>query len=425
MAAALALPAGASSVKAAPATACTAVYLANPETNTVVYQKNAEKRMYPASLTKLMTAILVMEKYGNNLQQSVTVTAADIEAVGDEHKVLKQGETLTVGQLLDCMLIISANESAETLARVTGGTVDRFIQMMNEKAKALGATGTHYVNPHGLHDPNHYTTARDVYIIAKYAMQFKQIRAIVSTRTLDISTNKHTKLKLTNTNSLLNPGSGYYYSYCQGIKTGTTSEAGACLVSLSANSSDSLYCVAMGGPQHTTAVNSAFADTKKLYQWAFSNYTKMALLDTKVMLAQVPLELAWGKDSLLLYPDSTCYVMVPKNTDTSKVKVVPHLYAPTAYAPIRQGERFGTADVYLGSQKMGTVRLVSQDVVARSAPLYFVYFVGRFFTSVWFIVISAALIAGFLAFLALSSFIRRRKRRERRMEVEKKYRIRK
>jgi D-alanyl-D-alanine carboxypeptidase (penicillin-binding protein 5/6) len=143
---------------------CNAVYLVNADTGTVMYQKNQDEKIYPASTTKMMTAILVYEKFKNNLNTKVTVERNDITPLEGKFGSLVPlvpGEQLTVEQLLYCMLIKSGDDSADTLARVTAGSIDSFADMMNAKAKEIGAVNTHYVNPHGLQDPEQYTTAYD------------------------------------------------------------------------------------------------------------------------------------------------------------------------------------------------------------------------------------------------------------------------
>lgn len=391
-----------------------AVYMVNADTGTVVYEKNANERVYPASITKLMTAILVME-HTKNLDETVTFEKQDTDPIlgtGGSVGGFVPGEQITVRQLLFCLLMESANEGANLLARVTGGSVDHFVQMMNAKAKQLGCKDTHFVNPHGLHDPDHYSTAYDCYLIGRYAMSFSVLKEIVATPTYQVpQTNKHPTHTIHNTNLLLNDTTNYYYKYCQGIKTGTTTPAGTCLVSYAVRSNgDTYYCVVMGGPKQPDGSNMAFKETKLLYQWAYSTFNITPLLQKQEMQAEVHLALAWNRNRLLLYPEKQFDALVPKNADLKTVKVVPHLQATTAYAPVRSGQKFGTADVYLDGKKMGTVNLVSHENIARSAPLYFVFLVGSFFRSIWFVIIVALLLLGFVAYLLTSGRLRRKKK---------------
>lgn len=407
---------------------CKAVLVVNADTGTVVYAKNAQTKVYPASLTKMMTAVLAVEKYGKSLNTPVTITKDDLDPLKNTGSItlaMKAGETFTVGQLLYCLLLPSANSAAMALARATGGSVDKFVQMMNAKAKALGMDHTHYANPHGLQDPDHYTTAQDTYTLAKYAMTVPLIRQIVDTKSYSIpATNLHAARPLVNTNSLLNQYSGYYYKYCKGIKTGTTSEAGFCLVSCATKDSYTYYCVAMGGPKKTDAdPNRAFIDTKNLYVWAFSHFSLTTLLDKAEPLSlSVPVNYAWNQNQVVLYPGQSFTALMPINADLKQVKLVPHLPA-SVNAPVKIGQKIGTAEVYYQGKHMGSIALISNQSVARSNSLFALYLITKFFNSVWFKVVVVALIALFIAYLVITVRINRRRKMLNKRGV-KKYKIR-
>ena len=153
--------------------------LADPETGQVFYERNADERAFPASTTKIMTALLVL-KYCE-LDETETCLEEDKSTLepGSTLAGIKTDETMTIHDLLYCLLLPSGNEAANMLARHVGGTVENFVWMMNEQAAILGCTGTHFANPHGLHDDNHYTTARDLYLIAAEAMQNETFAEIV------------------------------------------------------------------------------------------------------------------------------------------------------------------------------------------------------------------------------------------------------
>jgi D-alanyl-D-alanine carboxypeptidase (penicillin-binding protein 5/6) len=398
---------------------CNAIYIVNTDTNTVIYQKNANLKVYPASLTKLMTAILTIEKFKDKLDTVVTISREDtdpLRGTSSSSANLMPGEQLTVNQLLYCLLMESANETANALARVVAGNVDDFVVMMNKKAKDIGAKDTNYVNTHGLQDPNHYTTAYDTYLIAKYAMQYDVLKTIVSTNKYDFpQTNKHPAHPISNTNSLLNVNSKYYLKYVQGIKTGTTTEAGTCLASYAIKSGYTYYCVAMGGPKQldsTTNVanNLAFSDTKNLYQWVFNTFVFTPLVQKQDPQAQVKVSLAWQKDHILLYPEKEFEALIPKNSDLSKVRIVPHVPV-SIQAPVKVGTIIGNADVYFNDQLMGNVKLVynEKDDVALSQPLYFLFITGEFFNSIWFKLLCILLVFSFSMYIIITFFMKRKK----------------
>ena len=392
-----------------------AVYLVNDDTGTVIYAKNEHKKVFPASITKLMTAILVAEKYENSLNTQVTILHEDIDPLygtDSSSAGLVAGETLTVEQLLYCLLLPSSNETANALARVTAGSTDEFVNQMNAKAQKIGAKDTHYVNPHGLHDPNHYTTAYDTYLISRYAMQIPILKKIVSTYSYSLpQTNKHPARNILNTNDLIRPSSVYYYKYCGGIKTGTTSQAGTCLSAVAVKNTFTYYCITMGGPiQKDETTKIALSETKQLFQWALSSFQNTTLISKKEFRGDVKVDLAWNKDSIHLYPDQDFTALIPSDTDLKTLKVRPNVPA-SVMAPVKAGQKIGTADVMLGNQKIGTINLISKESVARSGPLYFLYLASKFFASVWFKVTCVLLMAAFLLYLILIFLISRRKRK--------------
>ncbi|HEX3027381.1 MAG TPA: D-alanyl-D-alanine carboxypeptidase family protein [Clostridia bacterium] len=403
---------------------CNAVYLVNSDTGTVVYEKNAHEKIYPASITKIMTALVTVKQLKDNLSKTVTVEQEDIDALSGTSSStsgLSVGENLTVEQLLYCMMLPSGNDAAVVLARVVGGSEGSFVRMMNDEAKSIGATNTHYVNPHGLHDPSQYTTAYDTYLISREAMKDDKLAKIVDTTTYNMpKTNKNDARILTNRNGLINPVSSYYYKYVRGIKTGTTSQAGACLASYAEKDGYTYYCIAMGGTENNGA-NSAFSTSKALYKWVFGNFQVSALLSQNDPQAEVKVELAWNIDSVLLVPDSQLNALVPDTFSQKDVTVKPVNKPASVKAPLKKGQKVCRADVFLSGKKMGTVNLVSSKDIALSRPLYFVYIVGVFFKSIWFKVISVLLILLFIGYLALSFSYNRRKKTLNR--VKKKYKL--
>jgi D-alanyl-D-alanine carboxypeptidase (penicillin-binding protein 5/6) len=413
---------------------CNAVYFVNEETGKVLYEKNQDEKIYPASITKLMTAIVVYEKYKDKLNTKVTVEYNDIRPLSGTYGSLvplKVGETLTIEQLLNCLLIRSGDDSANVLAHATAGSIDSFVDMMNEKAEEIGLKNTHYVNPHGLHDDDHYTTAYDCYILAKYAMSIDELAKIVSTSSYTLeATNKSERRKFTNTNSVINDASKYYYKYAKGIKTGTTTPAGACLVSYASRDGVTYYCVCMGGKKTSTS-NTAFSDTIALYKWAYGNFEITPVVKTTDTAAQVKLELTSGKDKLLLVPEKQVNALVPKTFKASDLKVKLHV-PESVSAPINKGDKLGTEDLYILNkdtgkyESLGTVNLVAGESATLSKPLYVLALVKKFFNSIWFKVVAAFLIILMILYITLSVYYNRRKKmlnRRRRKKVKyKRYR---
>ncbi|MCH5351213.1 MAG: D-alanyl-D-alanine carboxypeptidase [Clostridiales bacterium] len=216
-----------------------AMALVDGDTGEVVYQKNGDKRMYPASTTKICTAITVLEHW-TNLDLPVAIPD---EAVGVEGSsiYLQRGEMLSVRDLLYGLMLQSGNDCATALAIIVGDSVEGFVKLMNETAERAGATGTHFANPHGLHNPDHYTTAKDLCAISYYAMQNRVFRDIVSTKRHRTPYHNHEyDRNFPNKNKIL-----FNYEGGNGIKTGFTKAAGRCLVSSATRDGKSYICTVL------------------------------------------------------------------------------------------------------------------------------------------------------------------------------------
>ena len=247
-----------------------AAILIDSNTGKVLFEKNMDQKMYPASTTKIMTAILAIENC--ELDDKVTVNYNAISSIPSGYSTaeLITDEELTVKQLLEVLLVHSANDAANVLGMHVGGSIDSFVTMMNSKAQELECTNTNFTNTYGLHDENHYTTARDLAIIAKYCMQNSTFRHFVSQSSCQIApTNKHAARNFTNTNNLINPSSQYYYKYAIGIKTGYTKEAGNCLISASTKDNFETICVIL----NTGTIHGARCeDSISLFNYAYNTF---------------------------------------------------------------------------------------------------------------------------------------------------------
>lgn len=204
----LLVPAGALSVDEMEVAAVSAI-LVEGETGEVLFEQNSTARRAPASLTKVMTAMLVIEKIDRGelgAEQTITVSPTALEGLAADGSTqnIKAGEEMSLKDLLYCTLVASANEACNILAETVSGSVDSFVALMNQRAAELGMEGTHYANPHGLHDPDHYTTAYDLWLLAREAMTHPLFRQIVSTVDYYVPpTNLSEQRHFYNTNALL------------------------------------------------------------------------------------------------------------------------------------------------------------------------------------------------------------------------------
>nr|WP_319487439.1 D-alanyl-D-alanine carboxypeptidase family protein [uncultured Caproiciproducens sp.] len=410
-----------------------AVELVNLDTDTVVYQKNADVRREPASTTKIMTFIIASEQIKDLDGTKITITKDLMDTLlgtGSSMSNIKIGDQLTALQLMNCMLVPSGNDAALFLADYVGkGSVDSFVDMMNAKAKELGCTGTHFTNPHGLHDENHYTTAHDLYLMTKYAMSLPHFTEITSQARATYKpaggpdAGKERLLITTNLLIDKNTGSQYYYQYARGIKTGHTDESGYCLVSSATAEGYSYLCVALGAPSidangNQIKTRGEMVDTKKLYQWAFKNLQLKSILNSNESIGEVKLKDAWNKDKLLLVAEKNYSAMLPMNVSASSVIITKNI-PDVVTAPVKKGQVIGTATLSYANQKLTTVNIVAAVSVERSELLHSANTVKAIFTSVWFIVIVSIIVLLVIIYIILALIYNRKKKNLRRV---KKYR---
>ena len=398
------------------------VYLESLDQGTVIFDKNANLRTAEASLTKITTAIVVLDNC-KDLDAVVTTSSKVMDTlVGTNSSAagITVGEKLTVRQLLSLMLIKSANEAASILADYVGGDIDTFVGMMNDFAKARGCKNTHYTNPHGLDDPNHYTTAADLAKIIKYALKNKTFCEIVASPSYTLpKTNKRESVKYSNTNLLLMPRSSYYYEPCKGIKTGTTENAGKCLASYAVKNGYTYLCIVMQAPHKDSngdgmKDNYALIDTVKAYEWAFNNIKLKVVADPSTIGPIVDVKLAKKVDHVRLVPKEEVSALIPSNVDVSAIYIEPikNSIDPNLKAPIKAGEVLGKANVKYAGDTLCKIDLVAGEDVKMSVPLYIGYLLKKLFTSTAMKIILAILGVLLLIYIVVNVIYSNKKKKK-------------
>lgn len=254
---------------------CEAAILIEEKTGRIVFEKNSKEKLYPASTTKILTAILVLENC--NLSDTVTVNKSALTQIPDGYVVgnLRAGEEFTVENLLYALMLKSANDVAVVFAEHVSGSVEEFSNLMNQKAIEIGCTNTHFVNPNGIHSSEHYSTAYDLALIAKYCMKNETFKQIVSTQEYTLpKTNLYAyeDRKFENTNNLIHSNSPYYYEYSTGIKTGYTKEAGSCLISSAKKNDINYISVVLNSNSSKYGKNTRFTDSIEIFNYGFENF---------------------------------------------------------------------------------------------------------------------------------------------------------
>ena len=277
----------------APNIASEAAILIDSSSKKILYSKSSDVRMYPASTTKILTAILTLENC--NLSDVVSVPYEAISSIpsGYTTAALQAGEQLTIEQLLQILLVHSANDAANVLAYHISGSIDAFSDLMNNKVAELGLVNTHFTNPSGIHNENHYSSAYDLAILMKYCMQNTTFRKFAGLKYCIIpATNKSEERVFNTTNELLidnnnNVASNYYYKYAIAGKTGYTTAAKNCLVSVSNKDNLELICVVLGADMYPNNLSAKFIDTKSLFDYGYNNYVIKKLRDKNAIATQV------------------------------------------------------------------------------------------------------------------------------------------
>jgi len=365
------------------------VYMESLDQGTVIFNKNADKKTPMASLTKITTAMVVLEK-ADDLQRVCTVTQDELDELAGTNSStagLVDGEQLTVEQLLYLLMVHSANEAAIILAHEFSGTTAAFVEEMNAYAAKLGCKDTHYLNPHGLDAEGHYTTARDLALIIRHALQNDEFTKIVGTPVYEMeATNKRDATKYNNTNSLLVPGSYYSYTPCKGIKTGTTAEAGYCLASYASQNGYTYLTIIIQGAEGWknrtySGGNTAFNETIRAYKWVFDNIKLTPIATPKDKVTQVNVDLGRKKDKVTLVPAQEVQALIPSSIDSSgiSIELIPESLPKEVLAPIKPGDKIGKAKVLYAGEELTTVDLAASEEVKRSWPATIWYYVKKGF----------------------------------------------
>lgn len=340
----------------------------------MLYGKGEHEKAYPASITKVMTALLVLEAVDRGeLTLSTPVTAADSAFVnlaedGSSADIVP-GETLTVEQLLYCMLVVSANEAATILAEAVSGTVKDFVTLMNQRAEELGCKDTHFANPNGLHDPKHYTSAWDIYLFTREAMKNETFMTICGSKSYDVpATNKSEARELHSTNALISNWRvlGYIYDYADGIKTGSTDEAGKCLVASALKDGRRLISVTLGCSVKEIGgeeKNMAFIDSAELLDWGYNNFTEQVILTKDELVQEIPVELSKETNAVLVHPANDVSIVLANDIKPEDLERSVTIYNDVAYAPITAGDELGEMTLSYGGEVYATVKLLAADNV--------------------------------------------------------------
>ena len=406
-----------------PGLTCRNAILLDATYDEILYDKGARDKVYPASITKVMTALLVLEAVDAGqltLQTPITATAKALEVPeGSSTAKIQVGDTYTVEQYLYCLLLPSGNEVAQILAIAVDGSVDAFVDRMNQRAEELGCEGTHFANPHGFHDPDHYTTAYDITCFMKAAMEYDLFQTILTSPNYTLPANGVSEERIIrNTNALTSNWTYTQYLYGPGTggKTGTTDEAGNCLVETAQEGDMSLISVILGAeevklPDGKTDARQ-FSETIKLLEWGFDNFHRVTLSPEDTLVASVKVNLSSQADAVNVKPLGSVTRTLPKDIDLDKVEMTPSLFSEEVDAPVEAGQVLGTLVIKYEGTEYGTLDLVADTSVERSDFLYYKDQVETFFQNAGVkLVLAVVLILVVVVLLRVLVFRKRRRYR--------------
>ena len=405
------------------------VLLVNTDSEIVIFDKNANKKTAPASITKIVTCMLVLENC-EDLNTPLTCKRESLNGLYEQNAAtvgILAGETLTVKELLYALMIPSAADAANILADyIGGGSIENFVVMMNDFVKKLGCENTKFINAHGLDENGgNITTAYDLYKITKYALENPIFKEITSTLRHEIApTNKYPYVRyLNNTNKMMNPAYKDYYSpYISGVKTGTTSMAGHCVISTASKNGYNYMLVVMNAPQYdidgdNVEENVAFTDSKKIYEWAFKNIVLTKVTNTTDVVTVVDVKYNSKVDHVRLVPAEEISVLVPIGTQTGSLitRPIESKTPKSITAPVKKGEVIGQAEVLYGNEVVATVDLVAAEDIELNVFLLIIGVIKNILSSTIFKVLFVILAVLLVIYILL--LIRRNKIRAKRKKI--------
>lgn len=349
---------------AAPEISAPSALLMDQATGTILFEKNADEKRPPASVTKVMTMLLIMEALDGGkltLETSIPVSA-EAAGMGGSQVYLKEGETMTVDEMLKCIAVVSANDCCVAMAEAISGSTADFISAMNEKAKALKMTNTHFNSCTGLDTEDHYTTARDIAIMSRELMRYEKIRNYT---TIWMDTVRNGSFSLSNTNKLIR-----FYQGATGLKTGFTDSAGYCLSATAEKDSLGLIAVILGGETS----DKRFDDAKTLLNYGFSQYS----LYQQDLPSPAGVKIIKGlEDTITPIAKSEPSFLIPKGKEEGVTYQVD--LPQSVAAPVESGQRLGTVTYTLNGEILGTIDLIAEKEIPKASFSHLFFHIIQYF----------------------------------------------
>ena len=393
---------------------CSAAVLYNFENEQTIYEYRSRDRAFPGSSVKLMTALVAFDAFGDNLSAQITVTGAMLAEVTGNSIDFYEGEVVTAEQMLNCMLVNSANDAAIVLAHATAGSTAAFVERMNEKAAELGLMSTVYTNVTGMHDPKMTTTAADVADVAKACYAVPGFVDITSQQKYTMpATNVSAERVIFNRNAMISKyySTGYIYDAVVGLNAGATAQGGYNLTAVAKDEESGLtYLAVVLGAEEYEGFYYSYVNGKRMFDWAFGAYGYRAVLMPTQVICELPVRLSSTVDFVTLVPQEALYVYLPTATDLAEaVKYSYNTVSDAMNAPIEAGEEAGMVTVLYEGEIIGAVPLVTTASVTRSEFLYFLDRVTEFTQSRFFKGTVAAIVVLSILYVFIKAALREKR----------------
>lgn len=409
-----------------------AAVLLNLDTNTICYEKNADKKEMPAMLTQILTAVIVLENCADISGTKVTAKEGMFDVFADYENQsdlrfagIQIGDTLTVEDLLYAMMLTSSNEAAIMLADYVGkGSADAFVKLMNEKAESLGMTNSRFTNATGLYSARQVATARDMMTLLQYAMSVPRFESIACANNYTPSSaaaaERTEAWSWTHSNVMMDVSSDYYCNGVRGIKTGNLTEGGRCIACKASRDGNNYLLVCMNAPMVDENGRTCFyhlSDATGILEWAFKHLSYQEILSPNKELDEVFVNNAKGADYVIVRPKTGYSCMWCDTADISSVQQVKNWETQTD-APVQIGDKLGTVMLKLSGETLAEIDVIAASSVERSFWKYNAAEIPGFLHSkhlhnmlIWAILLSLAYL-GVCIFSALRYRAKHRNARE-------------
>lgn len=401
-----------------------AYLLVNVDTGAVVFSQNADKQLKCASLVKTATALVAVENC-DDLDAMVTVNETAIKPLNGLYSSsadLQAGELISVRNLLFCMMLENANDAANVLAEYIGGSVENFVKMMNDRAKELGCTNTNFTNAHGLDEEGEYTTANDMYLITKKALEYSVLADMAAVVDYTVpATNMSEERELNNWFDMVENGTRYYYQYAKGFKCGMTDGAKRCASVVAYKDAYSYIGIILGCPSECIdncgyPDNTALYEARRMLRWAFSNLRMTTVAEPTDVITSVPVSLSAQADHIRLVPEKQIQALLLGTVDESSLEYIYEI-EENVMAPVEKGQVLGSVKIKYADSVIADVKLVAGDSVKRSGMMFAGHIAKKVFLSPVFIIIAVVVIIGVMLYMTVTYNKYKKKQKETRKRM--------